>query len=323
MANAGARLGRPAPGRCGPGSPELTTSLTLDMPDTLLTGSVRLREVSRTIPRRPAGHPPVVLTIAGSDPSGGAGIQADLKTFAALDAYGCAVLTALTAQATTGVTGVHAVPAGFVREQVETLVADVSINAVKIGMLASADIVDEVHRLVVDVIDCPVVLDPVMISTAGSRLLDADAIASMTRLAPACDLITPNLHETAVLLGTDVARDVDEQREQAAALVAAGIPRALVKGGHGDGPEAIDVLVGPEGEQLLRGPRIATRNSHGTGCTLSSAIAALRPVSRSWAEAVSGAKDYLTTALSHADELAIGRGPGPVHHAAAARRHPA
>lgn len=263
-------------------------------------------------------RPPVVLSIAGSDPSGGAGIQADLKTFSALGAYGCAALTALTAQSTQGVTGVHRVPAAFVTEQVLTLVDDVRLDAVKIGMLSDVDVVRAVTTLVQERLDCPVVLDPVMVSTAGSRLLEEDAVAAVTDLVPHVDAITPNLPEAAMLLGVPQARDVDEMRQQAQALVASGARRVLLKGGHHEGQHVVDVwadpLADPGDPMSLVQERVDTRHTHGTGCTLSSAIAALLPQRDSWLEAVRDAKTWLTRALQHGDVLAVGSGAGPVHH---------
>ncbi|MGO0576772.1 bifunctional hydroxymethylpyrimidine kinase/phosphomethylpyrimidine kinase [Ornithinimicrobium panacihumi] len=279
----------------------------------------------------PPDRLPVVATLAGSDPSGGAGIQADLKTFSALGAYGCAVITSLTAQSTMGVTGVHAVPPAFVREQVETLVADVTLDAVKIGMLGTAEMAGMVGELIAEGLLPRVVLDPVMVSTAGSRLLDEDAVEAVRALLPHVDLITPNLPEAAVLLGRDLPEasgaqrgetayplsvGVADQRDLAQELVALGARRVLLKGGHAGGPEAVDVYVDSvTGDVLeLTAPRVATRNTHGTGCTLSSAITALLPHRATWPEAVADAKTWLTGALQHADRLSVGSGPGPVHH---------
>ena len=261
------------------------------------------------------GRPPVALTIAGSDPSGGAGIQADLKTFSALGAYGTSVLVALTAQSTQGVTGVHVVPPEFVTRQLDTLAADVRIDAVKIGMLASAAVADAVaaflQRQACDV----VVLDPVMVATSGDRLLADDAVEAVRRLLPLASVVTPNLAEAATLLQEPVATSVEEMVAQAHRLRAAGAVRVLLKGGHlADGDEAVDVLVGPEGVRLLAGPRIHTTNTHGTGCSLSSALAALRPQRTDWEETARDAKAWLTGALAAADSLEIGQGHGPVHH---------
>jgi hydroxymethylpyrimidine/phosphomethylpyrimidine kinase len=259
--------------------------------------------------------PPVALTIAGSDPSGGAGIQADLKTFSALGAYGTAVITALTAQNTQGVTGVHLVPAAFVSEQLRTLVADVRLDAIKIGMLGTAELADAVGDFLHRNPHPVVVLDPVMLSTSGDRLLSDDAVDALRRLLPLASLITPNLPEAADLLGTDVATDVETMREQARALVDAGAHRVLLKGGHlAWGKDSVDVFVGPEGVHELAAARVATKNTHGTGCTLSSAIAALRPARPSWLHAVREAKDWLTQAIAAADTLHVGHGSGPVHH---------
>ncbi|MET4077015.1 MULTISPECIES: bifunctional hydroxymethylpyrimidine kinase/phosphomethylpyrimidine kinase [Janibacter] len=260
---------------------------------------------------------PNVLTIAGSDPSGGAGVQADLKTFGALGAYGCAVLTSLTAQSTKGVTGVHHVPAGFVREQVETLVDDVELAATKIGMLGSAEVVAVVGELVRRGRLGEVVLDPVMVSTAGSRLLDEDAVEGVRALLPVVDLVTPNTAEAAVLLGLTphaAAHDLDEMHRHAQALLDLGAARVLLKGGHVAGDESVDLLVDGTGVHELSARRVPTRHTHGTGCTLSSAIAALRPRGDAWAETVAQAKDWLTGALTHADELSVGHAAGPVHH---------
>lgn len=251
------------------------------------------------------------LTIAGSDPSGGAGIQADLKAFSANCAYGMSVLTALTAQNTRGVTGVHAVPVGFVAEQLDTLLADIVPDATKIGMLATAELADLIggylprFRLTV--------LDPVMVATSGDRLLDEDAVDAIRRLLPLVDLITPNLHEAAVLLDEAPATSLDGLAAQAERLVSLGARRALVKGGHLD-ESATDLLADRDGVTALPGRRVDTANTHGTGCTLSSAIAALRPQRPGWFEAVRDAKNYLTDALAAADTLGVGHGHGPVHH---------
>lgn len=264
--------------------------------------------------------PIVTVTIAGSDPSGGAGVQGDLKTFSALGTYGCAVLTALTAQSTRGVTGIHTVPADFVREQVETLLADVRVEAVKIGMLATTEIIEVVGRLVQDTVRCPVVLDPVMVSTAGSRLLDAEAVGAMADLLPLVDAITPNLPEAAVLVGGEVATGEPAMRDQVRMLHRLGARRVLLKGGHGSGPDSCDLWSDETGEHLLTAPRVSTVNTHGTGCALSSAIAALLPQRDGWLPAVRDAKTWLTGALQHADELHVGQGPGPVHHFHLTRR---
>ena len=251
------------------------------------------------------------LTIAGSDPSGGAGIQADIKSMSANGAYAMSVITALTAQSTLGVAGVHPVPVDFVRLQLDTLLADITPDATKIGMLASAGLAEAVGDYLPRLANT--VLDPVMIATSGDRLLDEDAVAAVRRLCTVADLITPNLPETAALLGCEPATGIDELVAQAEALREAGVRRALVKGGHLDA-DATDVYIDEAGPVLLTGHRIDTQNTHGTGCTLSSAIAALRPRSDSWLDAVRGAKAYLTAAIARADDLGVGHGHGPTHH---------
>lgn len=268
----------------------------------------------------PRGRPPVALTIAGSDPSGGAGIQADLKTFSALGAFGTSVITALTAQATTGVTGVHEVPVDFVRLQLDTLLADVRLDAVKVGMLGSAALA----ACVGEYLSGPLagryrILDPVMVATSGSRLLADDAVDAVRAILPHADVITPNLAEAAVLTDSAPATTVAQMREQARRLrVELGARAVLVKGGHLDDTggmgDAVDLWLDADGERLFRVPRVPTINSHGTGCTLSSALAALRPRRADWPSTVVDAKAWLTEALRHADSLDIGAGPGPVHH---------
>lgn len=258
-------------------------------------------------------RPPVALTIAGSDPSGGAGIQADLKSFSALGAYGTSVITALTAQNTRGVTGIHVVPAEFVRLQLQTLVDDVRIDAVKIGMLGTAELAETIREFLTDHPLPRLVIDPVMVATSGDRLLDDDALDAVRRLLPLADLITPNLGETALLTGTEVATDVRGMREQAHRLREAGVRRVLVKGGHLS-DDAVDLLVDDDGDHELTATRVITENTHGTGCSLSSAIAALAPQRPTWVKAVHDAKTWLTRALQAADQLEVGHGHGPVHH---------
>jgi len=263
----------------------------------------------------PVSRPQVALTIAGSDPSGGAGIQADLKTFSALGAYGTSVVTALTAQSTQGVTGVHPVPVGFVREQWRTLLSDVQVDAIKIGMLGTAEMADTVHSFLGEGRCDLVVLDPVMVATSGDRLLDEDATEAVRRMLPATSLITPNLAEAAVLLEAEPAKSVEEMAEHAEALVALGAQRALVKGGHLTGAaQSVDVLAGPHGTHRISAQWVDTKNTHGTGCTLSSALAALRPRRGSWLETAQDAKAWLTGALVASDGLGVGQGAGPVHH---------
>jgi hydroxymethylpyrimidine/phosphomethylpyrimidine kinase len=260
---------------------------------------------------------PTALTVAGSDPSGGAGIQADLKTFSALGTYGTAVVTALTAQNTRGVTGVQPVPAAFVRLQLETLLDDVEVHATKLGMLGSAEVVREVAAVLRERRPGPVVCDPVMVATSGDRLIDEDAVEAIrTVLLPVTDLITPNVPEAAALLGTDPAPDADALPGQARALLELGPGAVLLKGGHLGGEVSVDVLATADGVAVTRRPRVATTATHGTGCTLSSAIAALaaRRGDRDWLPIVEQARDYLQRALLAGESLGIGRGHGPVHH---------
>jgi hydroxymethylpyrimidine/phosphomethylpyrimidine kinase len=265
----------------------------------------------------------VALSVAGSDPSGGAGIQADLKTFSALGVYGTAVLTALTAQNTRGVTGVHAVPAEFVGDQLRTLLADVTVQATKLGMLGSAAVVREVAAVLADRPGGPVVCDPVMVATSGDRLIADDAVdAVRTVLLPVTDLLTPNVPEAAALLDVAPATTVAELAPQARALLALGPGAVLLKGGHLGGDESVDVLVTADGVLETRRRRVVTSSTHGTGCTLSSAIAALAARVRvaapgealDWTPLVEGARDYLQAALLEGTALGVGSGHGPVHH---------
>jgi hydroxymethylpyrimidine/phosphomethylpyrimidine kinase len=255
------------------------------------------------------------LTIAGSDPSGGAGIQADVKTFSALGAYATTVITALTAQNTHGVKGVHLVPAPFVAHQLEVLVSDVRIDTIKIGMLANAEVIETV-TVFLGTHDFPfVVLDPVMVATSGDPLLAAAAVESLRDLMPLASIITPNIDEAAALLGLAPAETVAEMIDQAQALLARGAQRVLLKGGHLEHLEdAPDVFLDERGATVLTLPRIRTRNTHGTGCSLSSAMAALRPRRGDWLEATRDAKKWLAGALAAADSLEVGSGRGPVHH---------
>lgn len=254
---------------------------------------------------------PKVLSIAGTDPSGGAGIQADLKAMSALRAYGLSVITGVVAQSTQGVAGVQQLPAEFVDLQLKTLLADVAPDAVKIGMLTRRDIVDLIRERLPELPNT--VLDPVMISTSGHHLLDEDAVASMRLLAREVDLVTPNLAEVALLLELPQAQSVQEARAHALALHGLGSRRVLVKGGHLPGA-AVDIYVDEHGIVELEAPRLQTKNTHGTGCTLSSAIAALVPQRDSWLDAVLDAKTYLYQAILSADDLSVGNGKGPVHH---------
>jgi len=257
-----------------------------------------------------------VLTIAGTDPTSGAGIQADLKTFSALGTYGLTVITALVAQNTQGVRSIHEVPEGFIGEQLDAVFDDVEVHAVKIGMLSGPEVIETVAERLERYGAERIVLDPVMVAKSGDRLLREDAVNALRRrLLPMATLITPNLPEAGVLLDLEPARDEPGMIEMARALRELGPRAVLVKGGHLQGEESIDVLDDGEGEpQVLVGPRIATRNTHGTGCTLSSAIAAFLARGHPLPETVREAKAYLTDALRAADQLRVGSGHGPVHH---------
>ena len=257
----------------------------------------------------------IALTIAGSDSSGGAGIQADLKTFSALGVYGASVITALTAQNTKGVAAIHDVPADFVAAQMNAVFSDLDVGAVKIGMLSNAAIIAAVAAGLEQWSQENVVLDPVMVATSGERVLATDAIDALRRLLiPRARLFTPNLPEAAALLDAPIAQTETEMRAQGERLLALGARAVLIKGGHGEGPESIDLLIEPNAVARLAADRIATRNTHGTGCTLSSAIAAGLAKGRDLGTAVREAKAYVTAAIAAADRLAIGSGHGPVHH---------
>ena len=260
-----------------------------------------------------------VLSIAGSDPSGGAGIQADLKAIAAQGCYAMAAVTALTVQNTRGVAGVQLVEPGFVAAQIDAIFADIRVDAVKIGMLGSADIVASVADALARHRPPHVVLDPVMVAKGGDRLLADAAVAMLKqRLLPLATMLTPNLPEAAVLLARPEAETRDAMLAMARGLRALG-PRdssgaVLLKGGHLQGPESPDLLVTADGEHWLEDERIATKNTHGTGCTLSAALAARLAVTANVRAATEQAKRYIAGAIAAADSLDVGRGHGPTHH---------
>jgi hydroxymethylpyrimidine/phosphomethylpyrimidine kinase len=257
----------------------------------------------------------IALTIAGSDSSGGAGIQADLKTFAALGVYGASVITALTAQNTCGVSGIHQVPADFVTAQMDAVFSDLDVKAVKIGMVAQLATVDAIVAGLRRWSPRHIVLDPVMVATSGDRLLAADAVEALrTRLIPRASLMTPNLPEAAALLGEPVAASEAAIESQGKRLLALGCPAVLIKGGHAQGAESIDYLVTANGAIALAAPRIATRNTHGTGCSLSSAIAAGLAKGEDMETAVRHAKAWVGAAIAAADRFGVGHGNGPIHH---------
>lgn len=264
-------------------------------------------------PGRPDFAPPIALTIAGSDSGGGAGIQADLKTFSALGIYGASVITAVTAQNTRAVTAVHEVPPAIVTAQIAAVFDDLAIGAVKIGMLSSPAIIEAV-AMEMEGRDVPIVLDPVMVAKSGDPLLQDTAVAALReRLLPLATLLTPNLPEAARLAGTDVA--VEGDTALAERLLALGPGAVLLKGGHANGAVCIDLLVRPGVEPVrLTARRLATPNTHGTGCTLSSAITAGLAAERDLGVAVGRAHDYLQGAIRAADWLGVGHGHGPVHH---------
>jgi len=258
---------------------------------------------------------PVALTIAGSDPSGGAGIQADLKTFAALGVYGASVVTALTAQNTQGVTGIHQVPSDFVTAQMDAVFSDLDVGAVKIGMVAHLAVIDAIATGLERWSPKHVVLDPVMVATSGDRLLAADAVEALrSKLIPRASIITPNLPEAAALLNEPIAASEAAIADQGKRLLALGGPAVLIKGGHGQGRESIDYLVRASGVVALAAPRVVTKNTHGTGCSLSSAIAAGLAKGEDVETAVRNAKAFVSAAIAAADRFAVGHGHGPIHH---------
>lgn len=255
------------------------------------------------------------LTIAGSDSGGGAGIQADLKTFSALGVYGASVVTALTAQNTCEVRAIHDVPDEFIAAQIDAVLDDIRIDAIKIGMLNRAEVIETVaaalerHRA-----GC-VVLDPVMVAKSGARLLHADAVTALRqRLLPLATVLTPNLPEAGVLLNEPSPTDESQMTTACKRLAALGPRFVLLKGGHLDAPQSVDVLY--DGKRIVHLPaaRVSTHNTHGTGCTLSSAIAAYLARGLEVPEAVARAKEYVAAALRAADTLTVGKGQGPVHH---------
>lgn len=256
----------------------------------------------------------IALTIAGSDSGGGAGIQADLKTFSALGVFGASVVTAVTAQNTQGVRAVEDVSPGMIAAQIDAILDDMAVGGVKIGMVSREETIAVIAgRLAARGIRP--VLDPVMVATSGDRLLRPEAIDALrARLVPLAALVTPNLPEAALLTGTAVATGEEEMMAQAEAIVAAGAGAALVKGGHAEGDDSTDIFF--DGREMLRlsAPRIATPNTHGTGCTLSAAVAAGLAAGLDLPDAVRAAKAYLHAALAAGAALRIGQGRGPVHH---------
>jgi hydroxymethylpyrimidine/phosphomethylpyrimidine kinase len=257
----------------------------------------------------------IAVTIAGSDSGGGAGIQADLKTFSALGVYGASVLTALTAQNTLGVTAIADVDPDFITAQMDAVFSDLKVKAVKIGMLSKTGVIEAVASGLDRYGLKNTVLDPVMVATSGDRLIDQSAVSHLQKfLFPRALLISPNLLEAAALTERPVAQNQNEMLEQGQMLLAQGARAVLMKGGHGQSETCTDLLIDAKGFEAFSSPRIPTRNTHGTGCTLSSAIAAGLAKGLALREAVQEAKHYLTGALKAADQLQIGQGHGPVHH---------
>jgi hydroxymethylpyrimidine/phosphomethylpyrimidine kinase len=256
-----------------------------------------------------------VLSIAGFDPSGGAGTAADLKTFAALRCNGMAVITALTAQNSQGVREVHVPPADFAGAQIDAIFEDIEVAAVKIGMLACGAIAEEVAGRLAHYKPRFIVLDPVLKATSGDSLATSDTAGAIVKhLFPLATLVTPNISEAARLSGQVVAEDLEGMRRAATALHGRGAKAVLVKGGHMAGPTSDDLFFDGKSFRLFSAPRVETRNTHGTGCTLSSAIAAFLARGYALEEAIGAAKTYLSGALAAAGALSAGHGPGPLNH---------
>ncbi len=257
----------------------------------------------------------IAMTIAGSDSSAGAGIQADLKTFSALRVYGTTVITVLTAQNTQGITAIEPVRPEFVRDQINAIFDDMQVDAVKIGMLGSPEIIAAVASALKTYKPAHVVVDPVMVSSSGRRLLSRQAIKAMIAdIFPLASLLTPNLDEGAVLLDQPVLQDQEEMEKCAAKITRLGVASVLLKGGHLKGQKAIDVLCADDRFTHYNAERIDTKNTHGTGCTLSAAIAAFLAQGHGLTQAIDKAKAYTTGAIKAADELNTGKGAGPLNH---------
>ena len=255
------------------------------------------------------------LSIAGSDPSGGAGIQADLKSFSANHVFGMAVITALTAQNTRGVTDIHLPPVDFIKAQINAIFEDIRVDAVKIGMVANAGIAKAVKDALVDRHCRHIVLDPVMVAKGGAPLLDPDAVEAVRcDLLPLASVVTPNLPEAGVLLGLPAAKTRAEMSSQARELLSYGPDAVLIKGGHFEGEHSPDLLVTEADDFWFEANRIDSMNTHGTGCSLSSALAAGLARGMSMIAATQAAKSFITEAIQHADRLEVGSGHGPTHH---------
>lgn len=257
-----------------------------------------------------------VLTIAGSDCSGGAGIQADLKTFGALGCYGMSVITALTAQNTRGVTAIHAVPLDFIEQQIEAIFSDIKPDAVKTGMLLSADIIERVAGLLKKYNPPNIVIDPVMVAQSGDPLIDDDAMGAVkTLLLPLADMLTPNIPEASALLNKNI-QCVDDITLAASEISDLGCKHVLIKGGHADDTKSTDIFFASENKHYsyFSEERIKTKNNHGTGCTLASAIASFLAKGETMERSVRRAKQYITGAINAGTPYSLGKGHGPVHH---------
>ncbi|MEM8539853.1 MAG: bifunctional hydroxymethylpyrimidine kinase/phosphomethylpyrimidine kinase [Pseudomonadota bacterium] len=261
------------------------------------------------------GNTPIALTIAGSDSGGGAGIQADLKAFSANGAYGASVITAITAQNTTAVTAVHEIPAEIVAAQIDAVLSDIDVDAIKLGMLFSAPIIEGTAECLKS-FKGPIIADPVMIAKSGDKLLQDEAVDAMIQnILPIADLLTPNLPEAARLLGVDEAVSLDDMIAQGQQLLTMGPNAVLMKGGHSASDVCTDVLVDASGVvAALEAPRVNTTNTHGTGCTYSAAIAAHMAQGDGLKQALTAAHNYLQAAIKAANNIHIGHGHGPVHH---------
>ncbi|MDD9194327.1 bifunctional hydroxymethylpyrimidine kinase/phosphomethylpyrimidine kinase [Aliivibrio sp. S3MY1] len=259
---------------------------------------------------------PIVLTIAGSDSGGGAGIQADIKAISATGSYACSVITALTAQNTQGVTGIYPISSEFVEQQLDAVFSDLNVIAVKVGMLSDSNIIHSVAKKIKQYTPQYLVVDPVMVATSGDLLLQSSAIESLkSELLPLADVITPNLPEAAALIGVKIPQNEDEMTAIISELRQLGAKSVLLKGGHlEESINSTDLFIGADSVERLSTARIETRNTHGTGCTLSSAIASYLAQGYELQAAMASGKQYITQAIIHADELNVGQGYGPVNH---------
>lgn len=259
---------------------------------------------------------PIVLTIAGSDSGGGAGIQADIKAMSATGSYACSVITAITSQNTRGVTAIHPIPLAHIESQLDAVFTDLNVVAVKVGMLADAEIIKVVAAKIRQYQPKHLVVDPVMVATSGDLLLEQSAISTLKQeLLPLADLITPNLPEGAALIGGEVPQDEEQMGAMIESLRVLGAKAVLLKGGHLEKDQnSNDLLIEQESSELLSAKRVATKNTHGTGCTLSSAIASYLAQGNRLHKAVYLGKQYISQAIAHADQLDVGQGHGPVNH---------